>query len=432
MSTPLPTPPVDRYEDGIDLRELALTLWRGKWIIVLATVLFAVAALAVSQAMPKQYQAQADIALAQPKLQLKAPEGLALQVAVPDLKTAAAVAQAPELFQRLATDETLQAAWADEKAPLNWQGLAGKTEVKEQGKSGLQLLVKDTDPQRAALIANRWAALVVARLNERYGWATLQAQLDPQVEDARRAYEQAQSAYEEEVSRNRATALQAQLERVKSDLNCVLTLQSQLERLREDVTSFANYLSRLDGTAALAPGDALALSTLQQRALAAKVCVSDTTNLQVQWPAESLTSLTVDQVRGWLQELDAALRGRLESLPEQQAGLEEQIGQLKQALEQEQARLKEARQRRDTAWQTYTALEQLRSQSRPLALRENQVALLAAEAVGPQKPVWPHTLANVVLAAALGASIGLMGVWAKAWWRGDKETAGNSTQSIIP
>ncbi len=442
MSEQHPTPPVDWYEDEIDLRELALTLWRGKWVIVLTTLLAAVVALAVSLAMPKQYQAQADIALAQPKLQLNATEGLALQVAVPDLKTVAAMAQAPAVFQRLATDAAVQAAWPDGEAPLTWQGLAGKAEVKEQGKDGLQLLVKDTDPERAALIANRWAALVVERINERYGWAALQAQLAPQVENAQQAYKQAQAAYEQEVSRNQATALQVQLERVKSDLNCVLALQSQLGSLQEDITTFDGYLSHLNEESVLSPGDALALVTLQQRVMTAQKCVpasttvviqgtsesippgtsaadfyrADTACLQVQWSVEALTSLTVAQASGLLQELDAARRERLKALPEQQASLEAQVGQLEQALEQEQVRLNEARQRRDTAWQTYASLEQLRSQSQILASPENQVALLADEAVAPGAPVAPRTKVNVALAAVLGAIVGVMGVWVKAWW----------------
>ncbi len=427
MSAQPSTPSVDWYEDEIDLRELVLTLWRGKWIIVLTTLLFAVAALAVSLALPKQYQAKANITLVQPKLQLNAPEGMALQVAVPDLKTVAAVAQAPELFQRLAADEVIQAAWLNEKEPLTWQRLAGKSAVKEQGKDGLQLLIKDTDPERAALIANYWSALVVKWINERYGWAALQVQFDSQVEDIQQAYKQAQMAYEKEVSCNRATALQAQLDHVKRDLNCVLELQSQLERLQEDVATFADYLSNLDGATALLPGDALSLATLQQRTLVAKVCVSDTASLQVQWPPNALTSLTVERARNGLQEMEAALHGRLETLPERQASLEKQIGQLEQALEEEQARLDSARQRRDMAWQTYVSLDLLRSQSQPLALPENQVALVAAEAVKPERPIAPRKLMNTALAAMLGLFLGSIGIFVREWWTNEEnETEGEN------
>ena len=411
------------YEDEIDLRELILTLWRGKWVIALATLAAAMAALAISLALPKQYQAEADVALAQPKLQIKAPEeGLALQAAVPvDLKTAAAMAQAPEVFQRLTEDADIQAAWTQEEQPLTWQGVAKRAEVKEQGKSGLRLLFKDTNPQRAALVTNRWVMLVVERINEHYGWGALRAQLDPQVQAAWGAYQDAQAAYLQAVSENRGTALGAQLNRAKNDLSCVLALASQLERLQDNVAAFVDYLDSLDGEGALSPGEALSLATLQQRVLATKVCVADTTNLQTQWSADALSALTVKEAKALAQGLAEVIRQRSQALSAQQKDLETEVTRLEQALEAEKTRLKEARQRRDTAWQTYRSLDKLRSQGQVLTSSENQVALLAAQAVAPEEPVAPRVAMNVVLAGMMGTVLGVMSVWVMAWWQHEGE-----------
>ncbi len=404
-------------EDEIDLRELALTLWRGRWVIVTTTVVAALAALVVSLMLPRQYQASASVGLTVPKVQIAESEGLALRVRVPDLKTAASLAQAPEIWQQLAEQEEIRAAWRDEAQPVTWETLAERGSVKEQGKSGLQLLVKDTDPQRAALVANRWAALVVERLNERYGWAGLHAQLDPQVQRAWEAYQKAQTAYQEEVSKNRATVLQAQLDRAKGDLACVLSRASQLARLQQDVAAFSEYLQGLPGEEALAPGDALALVTLQQRVLALKSCVADTANLQFQWSAETLSALTVQEARGLTEELDGVIRQRLQALPAQQKDLEGEITRLQQALEEERARLREALRRRDTAWKAYHSLSALQAQSRALSSPENQVALPAAQAVVPVTPVAPRTRMNVALAGVLGAILSVMGVFVAGWWK---------------
>ncbi len=422
-----PIPSADWCEDEIDLRELTLTLWRGKWVIVLTTLLAAVVALAVSLLLPKQYQAEADITLAHPRLQFKAAEGLVLEISPPDLKTVAAIAQAPEMFQRLATDEAIQATWSTAEGPLTWQRLASKAEVKEQGESGLQFSIKDTDPQRAVLLTNHWANLVVTEINEHYGWAAIQAQLTSQAKKAQQAYKEAEKAYEQEVSRNQGTTLSAQLKHAEGDLNCVLALQSQLKRLQADTLSFAAYLANLEDANTLSPGDALSLATLQQRALATKVCVSDTTNLQVQWPTETLTSLTVAQARYLLKELDGALGARLKPLPEQQKSLETKILHLKQAIEEEGTRLKEVAQQRSIAWKTYTSLEQLRSQTQPLTSSENQVALVAAEAVKPERPIAPRKLMNTALAAVLGLFLGSIGIFIREWWTNEEnETEGEN------
>jgi uncharacterized protein involved in exopolysaccharide biosynthesis len=52
-------------DDEIDLRELFATLWRGKWIIILVTVVFAVAGVFYAISQPNIYQASVLLAPAQ-------------------------------------------------------------------------------------------------------------------------------------------------------------------------------------------------------------------------------------------------------------------------------------------------------------------------------------------------------------------------------
>ena len=410
------SPAMDLCEDEIDLRELVLTLWRGKWVIVAVTLLAAVAALVVSLALPEQYQAEADLVLTQPKLEIQAKEGISLRATVPDLKTAAAVAQAPALFQRLSKEPAVQAAWAQEEKPLTWQRLAGSAEVKEQGKNGLQLLFKDTDPARAALVVNAWAALVTDDINARYGWTALDAQIAPQIQSAWEDYQKAEADYLQVLGQSKVTALSAQLNDVKSDLNCVLSLSSNLGRLQSNVESFGKYLSGLDARASLSPGDALTLVTLQQQILATKVCVPGTANVQIQWSADTLSSLTVGEAIGLVKELQSAVAQRGQGLAEQQKSLEAEAVELEKRLEEEKARVREAAQQRDTAWDTYSSLASWRSRNEVLMSAGNQIALVAAKGVAPEKPVSPRTLVNVALAVVLGAMLGAFGVWVAAWW----------------
>ncbi|HBC34395.1 MAG TPA: LPS O-antigen length regulator, partial [Marinobacter adhaerens] len=52
-------------DDEIDLRELFATLWRGKWIIVLTTVVFAAMGVGYALYKPNIYQSSVLVAPAQ-------------------------------------------------------------------------------------------------------------------------------------------------------------------------------------------------------------------------------------------------------------------------------------------------------------------------------------------------------------------------------
>ncbi|MEP6406151.1 MAG: Wzz/FepE/Etk N-terminal domain-containing protein, partial [Marinobacter sp.] len=60
----IPEPSEARYQpdDEIDLRELFATLWAGKWIIILITILFAAAGVAYALCKPDIYQSNALLA----------------------------------------------------------------------------------------------------------------------------------------------------------------------------------------------------------------------------------------------------------------------------------------------------------------------------------------------------------------------------------
>jgi uncharacterized protein involved in exopolysaccharide biosynthesis len=52
----------DRYDDEIDLVELAVTLWKGKWLIIGITAVFAVVAVIVSLMMSNMYRSEIVLA----------------------------------------------------------------------------------------------------------------------------------------------------------------------------------------------------------------------------------------------------------------------------------------------------------------------------------------------------------------------------------
>jgi len=405
----------------ITFTEMVQILWFNKWIVVSFTLVFAIVAFVISLILPKQYQAKATLAIQQPKLQVHTQDGFVLRLKEPDLKILVEMAKSPAVFQTLAADPDIRDTWSESNISLDWQTLAKRSRVNPLGNGGLQLVVQDTNPQRAALLANRWALEIAQHINSDYGYTKLLVEMASRVEDAHRRYQQAETEYTQALSHNRQAILTSQLKRTQNDLNCVLARESDFQRLEKDLQAFAIYLHNLQKNVSLTPGDALALAVLQQRVLATKVCTTDVLNLQTQWQARDLAALTVVDALNLVEEMQVILEQRTKTLPTQQVDLEQQLLQLQQALEEERSWIEELAHQRDLAWMTYQSLVSLQTQQNALITKSNNVAAIVAEAVAPTMPSSPHVVMNTVLAAATGFILAMIWILSSAWRQQDRD-----------
>ena len=405
------------FEDEIDLFEIAQSLWRGKRFIVIFTLVLAAVAFGISLILPRQYQTNALLVIQQPKLQIKDKDNFSLLIKEPDLNVLVEVAKSPAVFQALATDPEIRIAWSESNTPLKWQTLAEQAKASVVGKNGLQLVVQDTDSQRAALLANRWALEAARRINSSHGYITILTEVTNRLENAYEGYQEAESAYAQALARNRQAILADQLKRTQNDLNCVLARESEFLRLQQDLRAFASYLQNFQKDASLTPGDTLALATLQQRVLASKVCTTDMPNLQIQWQARDLSALTVTDALALVEKMQIILQQRAKVLSVQRTDLEQRILQLQQALEEERSRLDELAHYRDVSWTTYQSLTQLQTQLETLDIKSNNTAILMSEAIAPMEPSSPRTMLNTALFAILGFILGVTWILISTWWR---------------
>ncbi|SUP91928.1 OtnB protein [Vibrio owensii] len=60
-----PTHPPQHYDDEVDLRELFKALWKGKWVIIVTTLVFAVGSVLYAMSLPNIYRADALLAPAE-------------------------------------------------------------------------------------------------------------------------------------------------------------------------------------------------------------------------------------------------------------------------------------------------------------------------------------------------------------------------------
>jgi uncharacterized protein involved in exopolysaccharide biosynthesis len=413
METPSPY-----YDDEIDLRELALALWRERWLILAVTLIAALAAFIVSAwILPKKYQAAAYVTVRAPIMGFANDQGLVTTPVLPDLTALKELATTPGLLAGVVADPALVPAGG--AAPLSAGDLNSMAQVSVVGKDQLRLQVTDTDPQRAAQLANLWAKQAAVKINTTYGVTAVVQSLDGQLTSSRQAYNQAQAALEKELSSSQVDALEAQLQDEKDNLSCLLAENSARTRVLADLGVLGQRLEALPGDSALSVGDALALTTLQQRALASQTCAADVPNLQLQLSSSAFSGLTAADALGSIAQIQAALNSQQSALLVRQNDLQQSISLLESQLEAAQNRLAQFKSQRDQAQSLYEALAQQQKQLGAVRSEGNQLATLSIEAVPPEKKASPKVLINTALAGLFGLVLAVLWVFVVGWWRSD-------------
>jgi capsular polysaccharide biosynthesis protein len=395
--------------DEIDLRAVVGALLRGKWRILLLTIVAGLLGLGISLLIPKKFEAVAQIAITQPvfspdlapvsELGPK-PPNVSFVPNLPDIKALEDLALAEDLLQEV-----------DESKSRSEMEVAFQVTVPSN--TQLQLAVTDSSPDRAATLANRWAERLAQRLSRLYG-----------ISEADLANLQQAMA---EVEAKRARSAEALVKQRPASHVDVLTV-----RFNEKTKTLANYINRLNGleiltsdaetlgmrlarvpdTERLTPDAALALFSLQQRA------VGGLHGVQLQADLSGLVGeqVTVAAARVTLGELMGALHKQRDALQETIAQTEEEVETL--ATQQESAKLEWSRlvEQRDVAYASYQALSRQIEEVRIFLAQNGATARIASRALPPTEPSSPRPVLYAVLAAMLGFLFSVAGVIAREWW----------------
>jgi len=413
----MPTDPISDYDDEIDLRAIFQTLWKARAVILIVTLAAAVAAFVVSfWILPRTYQATAYMFVGQPVVEFSksaTDSGLTISPTLPDLKAVVKLATAPELLESVLKDAAVAAAIGDEEITIS--DMAGMLTAIDVGKDQLSLQVTDTDPQRAALLANTWAEKVAEVVNAAYGLGAVAQTLDSQVLQSQQDYEQAQAALEEAVSKSQVNALSAQLGSKNSDLGSVLGSIVRTQKVLDDLQFFEQGLSGIPGETPLSLGDGLALTTLRQRSLTVA-----SESFIVQIDSASFAGFTVSKALEAATQMRAGLQSQLTRLQSDQSRLEQEIPQLGRDLENANAQLTQFALKRDQSQGLYTDLLQIQQQVATVLAQSSKVASVSVGAVPPEEKSSPKTVMNTALAGMLGLMLSAFGALAMNWWRNDK------------
>ena len=419
------TNPSSDFDDAIDLRAILLTLWKARRVILIATLAVAIPAFVVSfWILPRTYQATAYVFIGQPVVEFSksaTDSGLTISPTLPDLKAVVKLSVAPGLLENVLKDAAVAAAIGDEEITIS--DMTGMLTAIDVGKDQLSLQVTDTDPQRAALLANTWAEKVTAVVNATYGMGAMAQALDSQVLQSQQGYEQAQAALEEAVSKSQVNALSAQLGSKNSDLGSVLGSIVRTQKVLDDLQFFEQGLSGLSDETPLSLGDGLALTTLRQRSL---TVASESFTVQID--SASFAGFTVSKALEATTQMRAGLQTQLTRLQSDQSRLEQEIPQLGRDLENATAQLTLFTKKRDRSQDLYTDLLQTQQLVTTVLAQSSKVASVSVQAVPPDKKSSPKVVMNTALAGILGLMLAVFWAFLQNWWRNNGH--GSETQEV--
>lgn len=356
------------YEE-VDLMELIMVLWRKKWLIILLTLSFMLAAFIISKAISPTYEAVLSLRIREPFLAnilltfsygQTAPTQL-----IPEKPTTAEVIS---LFQSPSIMKAVQERYGGE----SWEAIKNRLSIEAPDKTDI-ITLKATGENPAASVAlvTTWADIATERYHAQVT-ETLQTTLNELV--------------------SKYNSSKAELDQLRAEMtafnetNNIQVLRKQLEVLTTTMVEYQNEMHEL---------------SIQIEELESKVNSY----------RDSLARNTVSQeVIDSIVENESALaaaRARKEAIEPLLASIEQQINQLQKDLATKQAAEQQLRSRIEQIETVHATLSRQYEQARLIQSVPLSYFQQIGEPIPPENPVKPRTLLNVAIAAVLGVFVGV-------------------------
>ncbi len=427
-------------EEEVDLREYISVLirrWRliAGWMLLPALVTFGASSL-----LPKKYAASAIVAAAEPRYTLKFDpriESVAPQV---DIGAYLGLTTCDEIVMKLLQSPSV--------APLldgirDIEDLREKLDTStEEDESLVVLEVTDTDPERAAELANLWAELYVDFISEIYGQSQMnqsffQTQLVEVDERLKRA-EDALVAYQ---AVNPGRVFERNLAAKLDALEGYLHAEQSLEMLIRDAKSLRTRISlRKQGaepnladdlTALMLELNSLSRSSIprtQSSALGAssevKVVLMDsggnTLPFQLQLPggAVGLSGKTASEQVPYMDELVGVLVAKSAELRSAAKALRPEILSLQEQFAAASIKRDRVEIGRNLARDAFMSVARKSEEAGIAAASKSSEMRMASRASVPTRHVSPKRMLNTALAGMLGLMMGAFMVVVRERWSG--------------
>jgi succinoglycan biosynthesis transport protein ExoP len=410
-------------EDEIDLREYIDVLIHHWKAIVALTVIAALFAGVVSFLLPPTYEAVATLVATGERYRLTFDSRFQSVDTVLPPQAYSGLLKISQLETKVL--EELGSGFFDE--PLTLEELDGSAEV-EAGKDPtvFYLKVRFRDPEKAAAIANTWAALYVQEVNDLYGYsdkeiATLESQLAA-AEEALNTSAEALRAFREEsglgLLETGTEGMDISISQGESSMAYTYwgPAGRELGAKLQLMASYQVAADRLRVTLEEAEG-------LQQEVAAGQVSATTaTTSLLAELVRIGLADVAQDaninldlsglEGEDSLEAVVSALRVKQTVLAQALEQLDTEIAALQVELAAKRQQWDQLSRKYSVAEDTYTTLSRKVQEVRIAEQTNEDEVRIASLAAVPTEPVAPKKMINVAVAGTLGLFVGVFGVFA--------------------
>ena len=404
-------------EEEIDLLEYVDVLVRNwKWIVGLVLIA-AIAAGIVSFLLLPVYEARALVVVTEPRYLMRFD---------PRFETVNNVYDAYNAYPTLATGDDLLReliTTLDGSLTEKERTLPAFTKMVEASSSGdpslIELVVKNKDAEKAALIANTWAELYVEHLNDLYSQSSEEEHFfKEQLQAAEENLQAAEAAFVAYQAQNLAEVLQTRIKAKQAALSRHLDISNSIELVIQDALSLKERLRLRGGEEAGSLADDLAAMLLELDTLSGKGELP----IEVQIAGgQSVSNWTVKQQIAFLDDLVTTLRAKKEVLDEAADALSPEILALQGQYEEGRAEERRLQMECRLAEEVYQTLSRKAEEARIAAQSEMGDVRLASRAAVPEEPVAPRKKLNVAVAGALGLMIGVVGAFVLEYFQNPRE-----------
>ena len=402
-------------EEEIDLRAYIAVLLKYKYWIGGLAVVAALVAFGVSSMLSPTYEATALVAITQPRYAMRFdPKFATMDNIQPPYNAYPDLAVGDEILSRLIDD--LGSDLEVEERSV-WAVRAMVKAETGGDPSIVRLIVRNGNPERAARVANRWAALFVAQVNELYGQSVEElAFFEERLAGAQETLARVEQDLIDFQAHNEAAILEQQLSNRKDSLRGYLDIAHAVRLVVQDARSLQDRLRAQDASAQLSSGEELAVLLLE-----VNVRKVEESAIQLQISTQrGQTDKTVGEQIVLLDALVRALQDKLVALEQGAKSLEPDILRLQESLARANAQEEQLTLARDVAQETVLTLSRKVAEAQIAAQDTTGEVRLASYAVSPDQPVSPRRVLNTAIAGMLGLFVGVLAAFAVEYWRGGR------------
>ena len=402
-------------EEEIDLRAYIAVLLKHKYWIGGLVVIAALVAFGVSSMLSPTYEATALVAITQPRYAMRFdPKFATMDNIQPPYKAYPDLAVGDEILSKLIDDLGSELEAEEQRV----RAVRAMVKAETGGDPSIvRLIVRNGNPERAARVANRWAALFVAQVNELYGQSEEElAFFEERLAGAQETLARAEQDLIGFQAHNEAAILEQQLSSKQDSLRGYLDSAHAVRLVVQDARSLQDRLRAQDASAQLSSGEELAALLLE-----VNVRKAEESAIQLQISTQrGQTDKTVGEQIALLDALVRALQDKLVALEQDAKSLEPDILRLQESLARANAQEEQLTLARDVAQETVLTLSRKVAEAQIAAQDTTGEVRLASYAVSPDQPVSPRRVLNTSIAGVLGFFVGVFAAFAIEYWRGGR------------